>query len=447
MLAAAQLLKHPTTLRVDLFEPGADLAAGIAYATEHPGHLLNVPARGMSAFAGQPDHFVDWVKNNPKWMPDGGWTPQSFVPRRLYRDYLASLVEPYLSDGRLHLHRRQVVDLVERPDLVDLVASDGSRHRADGAVLATGNESPGGKAAPWRRDYWSSPSGFDIPGDASVVVIGTGLSMIDSVMSLLDNGHTGQIAAISRRGLVPRPHDRARRTAPLPLAETDVPYGAPVSHLVGWVRARARQAERDGAGSWRGVVDSLRPYSQEVWRRLPAVEKRRFLRHARPWWDVHRHRMAPEIHDRIAAAKASGSFATFAARLAAVEEEGAGVRVRYVPRGTTTERTIQADYVIDCRGHSSDLHATANPLLRALFADGRLRPDPLRLGIDVDADCATLDQRGRASRRVFAVGPATVGAFWEIVAVPDIRLQVERLADRLAGDGALSTPARAAPAV
>jgi len=444
VLAAAHMLKHPSTLRVDLFEPGADLAAGIAYATENPVHLLNVAAKGMSAFADQPDHFVEWVKGNPKWMPEGGWTPRSFVPRRLYRDYLASMVEPYISSGRLQLHRKQIVDLVERPDGVELVASDGSRCRADGAVLATGNESPGGKAAAWRRDYWSSPSGFDIPSDASVVVVGTGLSMIDSVMSLLERGHSGPIAAISRRGLVPRPHDNAARRAPL--ASSEVPSGATVSQLCRWVRERMRRAEREGDGDWRSVVDSLRPYSQAIWRELPAAEKRRFLRHARPWWDVHRHRMAPEIHDRIEAAKTSGQLAVFAARLAAIEESGTGARVRLFPRGTAAERIIDADYVIDCRGHSHDSQSTGNPLLRALFADGRLRPDPLRLAIDVTGDCATLDAKGKASDRVFAVGPATVGAFWEIIAVPDIRLQVERLADRLVADEAVSTPRRAAPA-
>jgi len=444
VLAAAHLLKHPSTLRVDLFEPGADLAAGIAYATENPVHLLNVAAKGMSAFADQPDHFVEWVKGIPKWMPDGGWTPRSFVPRRLYRDYLASLVEPYVSNGRLQLHRRQIVDLVERPDGLELVASGGSRYQAEGAVLATGNESPGGKAAAWRRDYWSSPSGFDIPGNASVVVIGTGLSMVDSVMSLLERGHSGPIAAISRRGLVPRPHDTAARRAPL--ASSDVPFGASVSRLCRWVRERVRQAGRDGEGDWRSVVDSLRPYSQEIWRALPAVEKRRFLRHARPWWDVHRHRMAPEIHDRIKAAQASGQLTVFAARLAAIEESGLGARVRFVPRGTDAERGIEAHYVIDCRGHSSDAQSTGNPLLRALFADGRLRPDPLRLAIDVTGDCATLDAKGKASARIFAVGPATVGAFWEIIAVPDIRQQVERLAARLVADEAVRTPGRVAPA-
>jgi len=444
VLAAAHLLKHASTLRVDLFEPGPDLAAGIAYATENPVHLLNVAARGMSGFADQPDHFVEWVTGNPKWMPEGGWTPRSFVPRRLYRDYLTSLVEPDVSSGRLKLHCKQVIDLVERTDGVELVASDGSRYRADGAVLATGNESPGGKAATWRRDYWSSPSGFDIPRAASVVVVGTGLSMVDSVMSLLEKGHSGPIAAISRRGLVPRPHDHTARRSPLDGAKA--PFGTTVSGLCRWIRERVRQVERDGQGDWRSVIDSLRPYSQEMWRSLPAIEKRRFLRHARPWWDVHRHRMAPEIHDRIEAAKASGQLSIYAGRLATIEENGAGARVRFVPRGTDRERAIQADYVIDCRGHSPDSQSTGNPLLRALFADGRLRPDPLRLAVDVTGDCATLDAQGKASRRVFAVGPATVGAFWEIVAVPDIRLQVERLAARLVADEAVSTPGRAAPA-
>ncbi len=427
---AARLLESPLTDRVDLFEPRPDLAAGIAYGTEHPGHLLNVPARGMSAFPDRPDHFVRWLQGQQKWVPEGGWTPQSFAPRRLYRDYLLSLIKPYTGEnpGRLRVHRTQVVDLRETASGVDLTAADGGRYTADAAILATGNESPGGKPAPWRRDYWSSPSGFDIAPDAPVVVIGTGLSMIDSVISLLDAGHTAPISAISRRGLVPRPHDLC---PPLQTDRSEIPLGASVAALCQWLRRRVRNGAADCAGNWRAIVDGLRPYTQEIWRDLPLAEQQRFLRHARPWWDVHRHRMAPQIHERIAAAEASGQLLILAGRLASIDGDDAGVTVRFTRRGEKEAQTLRARYLVDCRGHSADAASTGNPLLATLFARGVLRPDPLRIALDVTADCAVRDAGGAPSRRVFAIGPATVGAFWEIVAMPDIRTQVQRLAGRL----------------
>ncbi len=433
VIAAAHLLGRDAAVRVDLFEPRAEIGAGIAYGTEHPGHLLNVPAKGMSAFSGEPDHFLDWLSGQTKWMPRGGWSPDSFVPRRLYRDYLSSLIAPYLSEGagRLRIHRARIVDLAESPEGVEVVTDEGRSHRADRAILATGNESTNGKSARWLRDYWSSPSGFDIPRDASVVIIGTGLSMVDSVVSLLDAGHKGQIAAISRRGLVPRPHDLCPPTA---MDESEVPFGASVSSLCRWLRDRARQPGEGCAGNWRATVDGLRSYTQRLWRSMGLDRQQRFLRHARPWWDVHRHRMAPEIHERLEAAVAAGQLGVHAGRLAPFEETAGGVKVRFMPRGTSSERVIDADHVIDCRGQSGAVGSTGNPLLSTLLARGMLRSDSLGLTLDVTSDCAVIDADGQPSKRIAAIGPVTLGAFWEIVAIPDIRVQAQALAGRLVAE-------------
>ncbi len=430
VIAAVQLLRRDATLRVDLFEPRAEIGAGIAYGTEHPGHLLNVPARGMSAFAEDPDHFINWLDGQTKWMPEGGWTPQSFVPRRLYRDYLASLLAPYLAGGaeRLFVHHKQVVDLIECKDGVEAVTSDGGRYLADCAILATGNENPGGMTAHWYRDYWSSPAGFDIPKDASVVIMGTGLSMVDSVVSLLDAGHSGPITAISRRGLLPRPHDLC---PPVVMDAPEIPFGASIASLCRWLRRLARASGNDCEGNWREVVDGLRPHTQGLWRSMSLTEQRRFLRHARPWWDVHRHRMAPEIHRRLEAVRTTGQLNVHAGRIAPMEESSRGVKVRFTARGTGLEHVIDADYLIDCRGRNANSGSTENPLLAALLERGTLRPDALGLALDVTGECAVIDAGGQVSERIFATGPATLGAFWEIVAVPDIRVQLQDLAGRL----------------
>lgn len=430
VLVAAQLLARPSARQVVLFERHSGLGAGVAYGTEHPGHLLNVPAIRMSAFPGDPGHFVNWLASEPGWRPDGGWTPHSFVPRRLYRDYLSSLLEPCRTGsqpGRLVVVHEEVVDLAETPGGVEAVSRNGDRYPGDAAILATGNESPVLPPARWWHGFWTSPSGFDIPSDATVAVIGTGLSMVDSVVSLLDAGHSGRVVAISRRGLLPQPHHGAFEALPLDPAE--IPFGSSLSHLAGWLRKRIRQ----GGGDWRATIDGLRPHTQRLWRELPPVEKQRFLRHARPWWDAHRHRMAPEVRARIDAAVASGQLTVLAGRLAGIDAHRDGARLRFVARGTTAEQAMQVHHVIECRGQNADVGTTRNPLLGNLFRRGAIRPDPFRLGIDVAADCAALDAQGAPSQRIFAVGPITVGTFWEIVAVPDIRQQAKTLAARLAG--------------
>jgi uncharacterized NAD(P)/FAD-binding protein YdhS len=52
--------------------------------------------------------------------------------------------------------------------------------------------------------------------------------------------------------------------------------------------------------------------------------------------------------------------------------------------------------------------------------------------LDVSERCALRSRSGAESRRLFAVGPVTKGAFWEMTAVPDIRQQCEQLAQGLA---------------
>jgi uncharacterized NAD(P)/FAD-binding protein YdhS len=181
------------------------------------------------------------------------------------------------------------------------------------------------------------------------------------------------------------------------------------------VRARA---------PWRAAVDGLRPHSIALWRGLSAAEKSRFLRHLRPWWDVHRHRIAPGVAARIAAMRASGRLEVLAGRIAAVEGETVTIARR---GGGALRRRFAA--VINCTGPEGDIRRVADPLIRQLLASGRARPDALNLGLEVDA-ASRVAGRG-PSPVLYAVGPLSKGAFWEIVAVPDIRGQVRAVAEVL----------------
>ncbi len=380
----------------------------------------------MSAFPDQPDHFSLWLAEQPRWMPKEGWSPKSFAPRRLYRDYLTGLLAPYLADaGRLRVVRQAAVDIVETDRGVAVSSRDGATVEGEAVVLATGNEGPGLPPAERRFECWAARAGYDIPAAASVAIIGTGLSMVDSVISLLDAGHAGPLVALSRRGLLPQPQ---AGTEACPLEPDEIPFGVSLSRLGRWLRDRVRQKKREQGMDWRCVIDGLRPHSQEVWRRLSHADKRRFLRHARPWWDIHRHRMAPQIRTRIDAAIESGQLAILRGRIRELSYADDGATLRFAPRGGGGESVSRPDFVIECRGQNTDVGATRNPLLRSLFERGAIRADPLKLGVDVTQDCAVIDAHGVASGRIFAIGPSTTGTFWEIVAVPDIRRQASRLA-------------------
>ncbi len=321
---------------------------------------------------------------------------------------------------------------------MEIACSDGSVVGGDAVVVATGNEGPSLPPEPWRHEGWGDPGPCRIPNDAAVVVVGTGLTMVDRVLWLLHDGHRGPITAISRHGLLPQAHGPG---TPLPLSAEDVPFGAKLTQFMAWIRARAAAAEQEGLG-WRNAFDGLRPHTQALWAYLPESERRRFLRHAKPLWDLHRHRIAPQASLRLAEARARGQFRVLAGRVEAFTPRPDGsVAVDVTLRGGTGTETLAAAAVFECRGRAADVTRSENPLLRDLLVRGTARPDTLGLGLAVSVDCALLDDRGRASERIYAMGPVTSGTFWEIVAIPDIRKQAQSLATTLREHAALLTTA------
>ena len=191
------------------------------------------------------------------------------------------------------------------------------------------------------------------------------------------------------------------------------------------VRARMREV------GWGQAMDELRPYNQAAWRHATEAERGRFLRHLRPWWDVHRHRTAPQVGAKIAELVESGRLRVASGRVEVVEPLPDGLAIDWRPRGGRGSRSERFGWMVNCTGPLADLSRSDDPLLSQLFASGAARVDPASLGLDVEDDCRVQDAAGRPHRRLFALGPPTRGAFWEIIAVPDIREQAAALAGRL----------------
>jgi uncharacterized NAD(P)/FAD-binding protein YdhS len=431
-LLAVQLLRRflPGG-RVYLIEKNAQFGRGLAYSTGNPNHVLNVRAGRMSAFADAPDHFADWLRSyaKAKGEAEAGWSgSDQFVPRRLYGAYIQDLLGNEIwqtGNGRnLYLVPDEAVALWQRPDGLSVQVRSGRTYEVDVAVLATGNFPHGDTAAHHYANPWSPQALADLDAEAPVLLIGTGLTMVDTVISLLDQAHHGPIHAISRRGLLPRRHGEAPPQPPLPLAEIDCSSVTAMLHAV-------RQAVRRAGGevhAWRSVVDALRPHTQQIWQGLSTAEKRRFLRHLRPWWDVHRHRMAPAVADVIDGAIRRRQLKLQAARLQAMAPDRQGVTVTLKKRGSHQPEHLRVARVIDCSGAQCDYARIDSPLVRELLSQGMARPDPLNLGLDVTADSAVINRWGVPSRQLYALGPVTRGLFWEITSVPDIREQCWKVA-------------------
>jgi uncharacterized NAD(P)/FAD-binding protein YdhS len=392
---------------------------GVAYSTREPAHVLNVRAEVMSAWAHDLDHFVRVAE------ADGGHR-RDFVQRQQFGRYLRGILKDTIDSGCLRLVERQAVEAEPGEDGWTLQLDNGEELRASGLVLAIGNQPP--EPLPFGRDSsrvihnpWSGDAQAAVEDLAAsnedVLLVGTGLTMVDAVLSLDAAGHRGRIVALSRRGLIPRGHTDS---APAPVAAEDVPHGH-VRTIWRWLRKRGAEV------GWRSAVDGLRPHSHRLWQSLPLHEQKRFARHARPWWDVHRHRIAPEVAGRLQGLIAEGRLQIVAGRIQSVADDDLGLTVVYRRRGASRLDEGCFAYMINCTGPLGTISRTRDPLLKGMLADGLIRPDKLGIALDVDER-----SRVAGSNRAWAMGPLTKGRYWEIIAVPDIRGQAAAVADDIA---------------
>jgi uncharacterized NAD(P)/FAD-binding protein YdhS len=429
LLVALQLLRKTTAARIFLIERASEFGRGLAYGAADPGHLLNVRASNMSAFPEEPEHFLQWLR---LCAPPGA-EQRGFVSRQLFGTYLQALlrasVEREGATGRLYILPDEAVALVDTGPRLGVRLALGHTIDVDHVILATGNlpphDPPTMDAAlaasdAYIGDPWSLASFSTLRPNDDVLLLGTGLTAVDIVMRLIARGHRGRITALSRRGLTPHRHEDLG-PPPSPFA---VPSRPSVTELLRLVRSRARQE------GWRSAVDGLRPNAQRLWREASADERQRFLRHLRPWWDIHRHRLAPSVAATLDLLQASGQVSFVQGWIKRFEAVDNGIEVTWTTRGTT--KRMMVGRVVNCTGPAGDLQKTGSPFLADLLAKGLARPDACRLGLDVDADCHVIGADGVANPNLLALGPMSRGAFWEITAVPDIRVQALLLAERLA---------------
>lgn len=425
LLAAHLLRSADPDLRVTLLEKQGRFGQGLAYSALARNHRVNVPARGMSAFADDPEHFWRWLQRREPGQHGSSWT---FVPRRLYGAYLEDVLREAGEHvpGRLLVRSEEAVALHETPNGVETVLANGTSIVSQWAALAVGHETQ-----PARGRGIAVRVGSDrdtaLDPDAAVMILGSGLSMVDAWVSLVEARHRGPITVVSRNGLLPKAH---KDVAPIAIDAADVPFGTSLTYLARWFRDVVRDVEAKG-GDWRSVVDGLRPFNQRLWGSWPLREKRQFLRHVRPWWNIHRHRLPPDLHAGLARAVATGQVNLVAGEFVGIERAGDIVRATVRPRGTDRHEVIEVARVYDCGGVSVDVRASANPLIRHMVQSGAARPDEMHIGLDVDAHCAVVASEGRVSQRVRVVGPLTRGRYFEIEAVPDIRLQCAAIANSL----------------
>jgi uncharacterized NAD(P)/FAD-binding protein YdhS len=441
--------------RLVLVGPDPLVGAGVAYSTTYACHLLNVPASGMSALDDDPAHFVRWLDRHGR-----PGAQDEFVPRRLYGQYLRDSLQLATDRGL----GEDMVDVVH--DQVVGTEAEGGRQRlvlaratplvADAVVLATGivprHLPPGlGDGGPrCIAEPWDHAALSRIEPSATVTLIGSGLTAVDTVLSLYEGGHRGPVHAISHHGLLPRAHLRRAPGAAVPgppVAE----LAARVSHMEGTTTGQLfhqfRQVLDSAAAAgadWRDVVDVLRPVTASLWQRLDDTEKRRFRRHLERLWNVHRHRMAPEVAQRIAELRDGGLFHVHAGTVRSLHQGQAALRLDVALGPARQARSWATDWVVNCTGPDPEVFSNAAPLMTALRQRGVVVPGPLGMGVATDDGGRPLDAQGRPVPWMWALGSLRQGELLESTAVPEIRKQAQEVA--VAARGYLRRARTAAPA-
>jgi uncharacterized NAD(P)/FAD-binding protein YdhS len=436
-LTAVQLLRRSAPgLRVVLIERTGRPGPGVAYGTEDEQHRLNVPAAQMIGLPDRPHDFLEWVRAS---APET--EPHDYLARRTFGLYLVDLLERTVDEAEGLVFEQVTgeavaIDPGEPGGEATVRLDDGTVIGADRVVLALGNGRPSPipgldpdlvESDRYVADPWDGEAFEPALTDESVLLIGTGLTMVDVAISLGGPGGP-DIQAVSRHGLLPRAHSDTMpaRGRPVALPDDRCSLTELTARLLTEVAVAGARGE-----DWRVAFDSLRPIANELWRSLDLRDQKRFVTDLGRIWGVHRHRMAPRVALRLERLKINRRLRVRAASIDRIAAEGDRVAVDLTLNGAEIPERLIVDRVINCTGPTWDPRRLDQPLVTDLLERGHLRADALGIGFDADDDGALVALDASRSEKIFVIGPPRNGVLLETTAVPEIGQQAELLADLL----------------
>jgi uncharacterized NAD(P)/FAD-binding protein YdhS len=440
---AANLLRLATeALHIWLIDRSPPVGRGVAYGTDCPDHLLNVPAARMGAYPDDPEGFYKWVavRVGRAGFP-AAVAPGDYLPRYLYGEYIYFVLnearEKALREVTLEVIVGEAIDIEENSNGAAVLLVDGRSFGARRVVLALGNL-PG--EYPIRRSMrffhgphyahvpWASDALVGIRRDDDVLLVGAGLTAADTVTKLTREGHRGKIHALSRRGIRPQVHQPG--LAPYHDFLTGEVLPSTARQALRRVRKEIRVAAAQGV-DWRAVIDALRPHTGAIWQAWSWEERSRFLRHARPHWEAYRHRLPPQTGSQLDVLSQQGRLLFYGGRLQSLTDTPSGAEAVFRRRGSEEEVMLNVAKVINCTGPRSDYSKYQHPLFINLLARGLIDHDPLALGINSTPAGELFRYRGEPSGWFLAIGSPLKGVLWECTAVAEIRVQARTLAAKL----------------
>ncbi len=436
-----QSLENPT--EIILFDDIRFINKGIAYSTHSHQHLLNVVAQKMSAFPNDNDHFLNWILSLEKFKNQKrSLIANSFLPRKLYGDYLSEIWRKTLDLITERKHNLTIVN----SKVAELKASDNQKYviktennlhyNVDYCIIATGNQLPRNpfiknneffKSENYFQNPWSINSVSQLDNSKPILIIGNGLTMVDCVLSLIEKGFNNTIYTLSPNGYHILPH-RSNGIIYTDLMD-ELKEKNTLLDIVTLVN-KHRKLVRSLGQSAEIVIDSLRPYTHELWRNFSENDKFLFMQKFRHLWGVARHRISINIHDKIQQLRLNKELIVFSGKLLEIEESANSIKVSYRSKENKDIQTIYVGRIINCTGPETVLENLNDSFLKNCFLNGLLTQDSLKLGIKTDLETfETINSKNQLNENVFTLGPNLKGELWESIAIPELKIQAKKLSD------------------
>lgn len=428
-------------LNIVLIDKDKHTNKGLAFSSYNKNHVLNVPAAKMSLFPDEPDHFVNWIRSKPEYSDFvNDELNDTFLPRVIYGEYLYEIFNKVIEDlpenVTVEIINEEAENVTPQKDQYIVKLKSGRKLTADKIVLALGNFVPDNPRIKNNKFYssdkyfqnpWLNEAVDGLKDSDDILIIGTGLTMVDNVLSLLDKNFKGKIYAISTKGFFPLSHKKRKPYTDI-IEELHPPYR--MSELYKIFRKHIKHVLANGI-SGEAVVDAVRPKTQEIWLSLSTEDKVRFMSHIRHLWGVARHRLPKEIFDKMQELMKEGRLEIIGGRLIDVDEKGGKLKVTLRERRSQSKKELKVVRVINCTGPKTDLNKIDDPLVKNLLKNGLVTADEMKLGVNALPDGTVIHRDNSISSSMFAVGSMLKGVLWESTAVPELRMQAKSIAENL----------------
>lgn len=425
-LVVLNILKQATKpISILWFDKHNVFCKGLAYSTSDENHLLNVRASNMSVFTDEPTHFVNWLVEQKL-----NYTKDSFVPRNIYGEYIKSTLDSLSRKNNLvniSLINAEVIDIVK--DIEINLKTDTNIYKSQAVVLALGNFLPAHPRS-IKNDFIASSNYFhnafskdvisNVRNKKNVAIIGSGLTMIDIVVSLYHQKYTGTIHVISPHGYIPQAHSKLPLSPISSYIYTSKTYT--LIELTSIINLQIKKAKKENI-HWHCVIDALRPHLQHLWQQLSTADKQQFFRHLRHKWGVARHRAPLESINVIQKLIEYGKLNLIKGRIHSILTTNNSFSILY-KNNATEILTFNTEAIINCTGPESDFEKIDSPLVQQLLKNNFIEVDDIRYGIKANS-------KGKISNNLYTLGPPLKGLLWESTAIPEIRMQAFELTKQL----------------